>query len=103
MTATPYPTLRDLILECAARNGWHTQRRIALSCGIEESALSRFLDGRQDLGAVATFELFRAVSVPVEQYPVAFELLRRAQTEARQLRESREAQARPAAPASAAP
>jgi hypothetical protein len=89
MVAVEFTTLRDLLLHYAARRGWRTQRRIAVCCGLDEAAFSRFLDGKQDIGAVPTFDLFRAVRLPVERYPLAFELLGRAQEEARWLRGGR--------------
>jgi hypothetical protein len=96
MVATDFTTLRDLVLHYAGRRGWRTQRRIAVTCGLDETAFSRFLDGKQDIGAVATFALFQAVRVPIELYPLAFELLGRAQDEARRARDGRD-QAHPAA------
>lgn len=75
-------SLRDFLLEHAARQGWHTQRHIAVCCGLDESALSRFLSGEQDLGAWRTHALFRAVGVPAERYDVAYVLLAREQAAA---------------------
>src|SRR5690349_13850470 len=83
MAVTLDGSLRSLVLGCARRRGWSTQRHIAVACGLEESAFSRFLDGRQEIGAVATFGLFREVGIPHEHYGTAFELLDRAQREAR--------------------
>lgn len=82
-------SLRDLVLHHAARRGWHTQRHVAVICGLDESALSRFLNGEQDLGARRTHALFQAVGVPVEQYDLAYALLGRAQDSARLIRAGR--------------
>ena len=83
MTTAEHTTLRDLVLHYAERRGWRTQRRIAVTVGIDETAFSRFLDGKQDLGAVTTFEILQAISLPVSEYPRAFQLLARAQDESR--------------------
>jgi transcriptional regulator with XRE-family HTH domain len=90
MQATTFETLRDLILHHAARQGWHTQRHVAVICGLDESALSRFLNGEQDLGARRTHALFQTVGIPIDEYDVAYALLGRAQDEARTLREGRD-------------
>ena len=87
--ATTFETLRDLVLYYGARRGWSTQRHIAVACGLDESALSRFLNGEQDIGARRTHALFREVGVPVDQYDLAYALLGRAQDLARTLRQSR--------------
>lgn len=84
-----FETLRDLVLHYGARRGWYTQRRIAVMCGHDESALSRFLNGEQDLGARRTHALFCAVGVPVERYDLAYALLGRAQEQSKQSREAR--------------
>lgn len=94
MQATAFSTLRDLVLHHAAGRGWSTQRHIAVVCGLDESALSRFLNGEQDLGARRTHAIFRAVGVPVDQYDLAYTLLGRAQELARTGRQGR---ARPSA------
>ena len=65
MQATDFATLRDLILFYAGQRGWSTQRHVAVICGLDESALSRFLNGEQDIGARRTHTLFQAVGVPV--------------------------------------
>ena len=82
-------SLRELLLFYARRRGWRTQRRIAMACDLEETALSRFLNGEQDLGARRTHTLFRAVGIPVDDYDLAYELLARAQEQARAHREAR--------------
>lgn len=82
-------SLRDLVLHHAARRGWHTQRHVAVICGLDESALSRFLNGEQDIGARRTHALFQAVGIPVEEYDLAYALLGRAQDTAHQLRSGR--------------
>lgn len=79
MQATTFATLRDLVLHHAAGRGWTTQRHIAVICGLDESALSRFLNGEQDLGARRTHAIFQAVGIPVVQYDLAYTLLGRAQ------------------------
>jgi hypothetical protein len=86
-----FATLRDLVLHHAGRRGWSTQRHIAVACGLDETALSRFLDGRQDIGAVRTYALFREIGIPVERYPLAFELLDRSQRLAREIDGARRA------------
>ncbi|MGE0543855.1 MAG: helix-turn-helix domain-containing protein [Dehalococcoidia bacterium] len=89
MQATDFATLRDLILFYAAQRGWSTQRHVAVICGLDESALSRFLSGEQDIGARRTHALFQSIGVPVEQYDLAYALLGRAQDGARELRHGR--------------
>jgi transcriptional regulator with XRE-family HTH domain len=89
MQPPPFDTLRDLVLHHAARRGWLTQRHVAVICGLDESALSRFLNGEQDIGARRTHALFQAVGVPVEQYDLAYALLARAQEAAADARRSR--------------
>lgn len=84
MTAPPFTSLRELVLHHAARRGWHTQRQIAVFCGLDESALSRLLNGEQDIGAWRTHALFRAVGIPVEQYDLAYALLGQARSAAAQ-------------------
>jgi hypothetical protein len=80
---TTFETLRDLVMHYAARRGWRTQRHIAVACGFDESGLSRFLNGEQDIGARRTHALFQAVGIPVEQYDLAYALLGQAQEQAR--------------------
>jgi hypothetical protein len=92
--ATTFETLRDLVMHHAARRGWLTQRTVAVMCGLDESALSRLLNGEQDVGARRTHALFQAVGVPVEQYDLAYALLGRAQEQARANREARQASER---------
>src|SRR5438270_58394 len=70
-----------MVMYYAHRCGWKSQRTVATYCGIDETGLSRFLDGRQDLGAVATYALFRTVRIPTAELPIAFELLTQAQAE----------------------
>ena len=89
MQATTFESLRDLVLYYGARRGWSTQRHIAVACALDESALSRFLNGEQDIGARRTHALFREIGVPVDQYDLAYALLGRAQDLARTLRQSR--------------
>jgi transcriptional regulator with XRE-family HTH domain len=89
-------TLRDLVLHHGVRRGWRTQRHIAVACGLDETALSRFLNGDQDLGARRTHALFRAVGIPVDQYDLAYALLGRAQDAARAARVDRQAHERAA-------
>jgi transcriptional regulator with XRE-family HTH domain len=89
MQATDIVTLRDLVLFYAAQRGWSTQRHVAVICGLDESALSRFLNGELDIGARRTHALFQAVGVPVDQYDLAYALLGRAQDSARELRAGR--------------
>jgi transcriptional regulator with XRE-family HTH domain len=89
MQATDFATLRDLVLYHAAQRGWSTQRHVAVICGLDESALSRFLNGEQDIGARRTHALFQTVGVPVEQYDLAYTLLGRAQDSAREIRAGR--------------
>jgi transcriptional regulator with XRE-family HTH domain len=89
MQITDIGTLRDLVLHHAARRGWQTQRQVAVICGLDESALSRFLNGEQDLGARRTHALFQAVGIPVDEYDLAYALLARAQDSARTLRAGR--------------
>jgi hypothetical protein len=88
MQATTFETLRDLVMHHAARRGWRTQRHIAVACGFDESGLSRFLNGEQDIGARRTHALFQSIGVPVEQYDLAYALLGRAQELARTSREA---------------
>jgi transcriptional regulator with XRE-family HTH domain len=88
--AITFETLRDLVMHYAARRGWLTQRTVAVMCGLDESALSRLLNGEQDVGARRTHALFQAVGVPVEQYDLAYALLGRAQEQARANREARQ-------------
>jgi hypothetical protein len=90
-TRHEFETLRDLVLYYGGRRGWHTQRQIAVMCGLDESALSRFLNGEQDLGARRTHALFCAVGVPVDRYDLAYALLGRAQELAKQSKEARSA------------
>jgi transcriptional regulator with XRE-family HTH domain len=97
--ATTFETLRDLVMYHAARRGWSTQRTVAVMCGIDESALSRLLNGEQDIGARRTHALFQAVGVPVDQYDLAYILLGRAQEQAQAHRAARQASERHAAPA----
>ena len=82
MTAPRFTSLRDLVLHYAAQRGWHTQRQIAVFCGLDESALSRLLNGEQDIGARRTHALFQAVGIPVELYDLAYALLGQAQVSA---------------------
>ena len=89
--ATTFETLRDLVMHYAARRGWPTQRTVAVMCGLDESALSRLLNGEQDVGARRTHALFQAVGVPVDQYDLAYALLGRAQEQARANRVARQA------------
>ena len=89
--ATTFETLRDLVMHYAERRGWSTQRTVAVMCGLDESALSRLLNGEQDVGARRTHALFQAVGVPVDQYDLAYALLGRAQEQARANREARQA------------
>ena len=89
MQATSFDTLRDLVLYYGARRGWSTQRHIAVACGLDESALSRFLNGEQDIGARRTHALFQAVGIPVDRYDLAYALLGRAQDLARADRRAR--------------
>lgn len=89
MQATDIATLRDLVLFYAAQRGWSTQRHVAVISGLDESALSRFLNGEQDIGARRTHALFQTVGVPVEQYDLAYALLGRAQDSAREIRTGR--------------
>lgn len=98
MQATTFETLRELVLHHGAARGWRTQRHIAVACGLDESALSRFLNGEQDIGARRTHALFQAVGIPVEQYDLAYTLLGRAQEVAAESREARTARARGALP-----
>ncbi|HEY7296269.1 MAG TPA: helix-turn-helix transcriptional regulator [Dehalococcoidia bacterium] len=84
MTTVHFASLRELVLYHAARRGWRTQRQIAVLCGIDESALSRLLNGEQDIGAWRTHALFRTVGIPVEQYDLAYALLGRAREAAAQ-------------------
>jgi hypothetical protein len=88
MQATEFESLRDLVMHYAKRRGWRTQRHVAVACGFDESGLSRFLNGEQDIGARRTHALFQAVGVPVEKYDVAYALLGRAQEQARANREA---------------
>ena len=97
MQAVTFDTLRDLVLYYGSRRGWRTQRHIAVACGLDESALSRFLNGEQDIGARRTHALFRAIGVPVDQYDLAYALLGRAQDLARSVRRVRSAREVPAA------
>jgi len=89
--ATTFETLRDLVMHYAERRGWPTQRTVAVMCGLDESALSRLLNGEQDVGARRTHALFQAVGIPVEHYDLAYALLGRAQERARASREARQA------------
>jgi transcriptional regulator with XRE-family HTH domain len=88
MQAVTFETLRELVMHYAARRGWRTQRHIAVVCGFDESGLSRFLNGEQDIGARRTHALFQAVGIPVEQYDLAYSLLGAAQEQARVNREA---------------
>lgn len=83
MQAMAFTSLRDLVLHYAARRGWRTQRHVAVVCGLDETALSRFLNGEQDIGARRTHALFQAVGVPVDEYDAAYALLAQAQDIAR--------------------
>ncbi len=97
MQATTFETLRELVLHHGAARGWRTQRHIAVACGLDESALSRFLNGEQDIGARRTHALFQAIGIPVEHYDLAYALLGRAQelaAESREARSERTARAR---------
>lgn len=76
-------TLQDLLLTCGRRRGWRTQRHIAVSCEIDETAYSRFVHGEQEIGATRTYALFRAVGVPAERIDLAYTLLEQAQRLAR--------------------
>jgi hypothetical protein len=87
--APPFTTLRELVLHYATRQGLNTQRRLAIACDLDETAVSRFLNGEQDIGAWTTYCLFQAAGVPVEQYHRAFALLGEAQELARSAREAR--------------
>jgi hypothetical protein len=78
-----FGTLRELVLHHAAGRGWRTQRHVAVACGLEESTLSRFLNGEQDLGARRTHAFFKEVGIPVEMYDQAYALLGREQESAR--------------------
>jgi len=98
MQATAFDSLRDLIMHHAARRGWATQRTVAVMCGLDESALSRLLNGEQDIGARRTHALFQAVGIPVDQYDLAYALLGRAQEQARDNRDSRVAAERRLSP-----
>jgi hypothetical protein len=92
MTGTTAPTftsLRELVLYYATRQGLSTQRRLAIACDLDETAVSRFLNGEQDIGAWTTYCLFQAAGVPVDQYHRAFALLGEAQEIARNAREAR--------------
>ena len=89
MHATTFETLRDLVLHYAGRRGWLTQRQIAVMCGLDESALSRWLNGEQDIGARRTHALFQEVGIPVDQYDLAYALLGRAQESAQANRTAR--------------
>ncbi|MGD9892014.1 MAG: helix-turn-helix domain-containing protein [Dehalococcoidia bacterium] len=88
MQATEFESLRDMVMHYARRRGWRTQRHVAVACGFDESGLSRFLNGEQDIGARRTHTLFQAVGVPVEQYDVAYSLLGQVQEQARANREA---------------
>lgn len=92
MTTRAFTELRDLVRHHGARRGWHSQRQIAVFCGLDETALSRFLNGEQDIGARRTHALFQALGVPVEQYNLAYALLGRAQEQAHAARERRTAE-----------
>ncbi len=81
-----FASLRELVLHDAAGRGWRTQRQIAVCCGLDESALSRLLNGEQDVGALRTHALFRAVGIPVERYDLAYALLGQAQAAAQATR-----------------
>jgi transcriptional regulator with XRE-family HTH domain len=99
MQTIDFDSLRDLVLHYGARRGWQTQRQIAVMCGIDETGLSRFLNGEQDIGARRTHALFQAVGVPVDRYDLAYALLGRAQEQARADREARLARVDAVAPA----
>lgn len=86
-----FASLRELVLHYAAGRGWRTQRQIAVFCGLDESALSRLLNGEQDVGALRTHALFQAVGIPVERYDLAYALLGQAQAAARSTRTLRRA------------
>ena len=90
MTAAEPKTFRDLVVAYARRRGWTTQRHIAVACEIDETALSRFLGGEQEIGSVRTYALLRTVGVPVERCDAAFLLLDRAQREAQARRDVRQ-------------
>ena len=89
MQATTFETLRELVLHYAGRRGWLTQRQIAVMCGLDESALSRWLNGEQDIGARRTHALFQEVGIPVDRYDLAYALLGRAQESAQTNRAAR--------------
>lgn len=91
-------TLRDFVLRHAAGRGWRTQRHVAVMCGLDESSLSRFLAGEQDIGAWRTHALFRAAGVPMAEYDRAYALLGEAQATARLVRTARGAMSRRVAP-----
>lgn len=91
MQATEFETLREMVLHYSADRGWRTQRHIAVASGLDETALSRFLNGEQDIGARRTHALFQAVGVPIERYDLAYTLLGQAQDLARTIREARSA------------
>jgi len=84
-----FETLRQLVLHYARRRGWRTQRHIAVACGFDESGLSRFLNGEQDIGAWRTHALFQEIGVPPEHYDLAYTLLGCALEQARAFREAR--------------
>ena len=91
-------TLREFVLRRAAGRGWRTQRHVAVMSGLDESSLSRFLAGEQDIGAWRTHALFQAAGVPVAEYDRAYALLGEAQATARVARTARGAVGRRAAP-----
>ncbi|MGH2585387.1 MAG: hypothetical protein ACRDJE_10785 [Dehalococcoidia bacterium] len=84
-----FETLRQLVLHYARRRGWRTQRHIAVACGFDESGLSCFLNGEQDIGAWRTHALFQEIGVPPDHYDLAYTLLGHALEQARALREAR--------------
>ncbi len=102
-SASTFETLRDMVLHYGARHGWSTQRHIAVVCGLDESALSRFLNGEQDIGARRTHRLFQAIGIPVVHYDLAYALLGRAQESATAARDARHVRERRATRPSHAP
>lgn len=76
-------TFRDVVLYYGRRRGWSTQRHIAVACEIDESALSRFLKGEQDIGTCRAHALFQQLGIPAAHYDVVYSLLAQAQRRAR--------------------
>jgi len=89
MQAISFDTLRAMVLHYSALRGWRTQRHIAVICGLDEAALSRFLSGEQDIGARRTHALFQTVGIPPERYDYAYALLGQAQELASRNRQAR--------------